>query len=125
MPFSGARRRYGFTLVELMVAMFILAVLMTVALPLFVSAVDDSEVKACRANQQSIADAVQAKRVREIASNYSAAIAGGVAVLRPDLGTVVCPEGGEYSIGNGSSGDSGSFKVSCSVAVHGTFEPGH
>ena len=44
------RRKRGFTLIELLVVVLILAILMAVALPLYLSAISDSETKTCRAN---------------------------------------------------------------------------
>lgn len=124
MPYQRARRRWGFTLVEILIVVLIIAILLSVAMPLFVSAVDDSETKTCRANQQSIANAVQAKRVKDRAPDYSASISGGLGAL-PDLSGATCPQGGVYSISTGSSGDAGSYKVMCSIPSHGSFEPGH
>jgi len=57
------RNRKGFTLIELLVVVLILSILMAVALPLYLSAVADSQKKTCRANMQTIANAVQAARV--------------------------------------------------------------
>ena len=117
--------RKGFTLVELLVVVLILAILMSVALPLYLSAVADSQRKTCRANMQTIANAVQANKVKTLANNY-AAYTGAVSVTNePDLNAVpACPNGGAYTIGNGSSNDNTTFKVTCSVAAHGTFQPG-
>jgi type IV pilus assembly protein PilA len=117
-------RRRGFTLIELLVTVLILAILMAIALPLYLSAVADAERKTCRANMQTIANGVQAKRVRTVASDYAAVISGGVSGLNPDIGAVLCPGGGTYSLENGNSGDATTFRVRCSVAAHGTFQPG-
>ena len=54
----------GFTLIELLVVILILAVLMAIALPLYLRAVRDSERQTCRSNMQTIANAEQAYRVR-------------------------------------------------------------
>jgi type IV pilus assembly protein PilA len=120
------RRRRGFTLVELLVVVLILAILMSLALPLYLSAVANSERRTCRANMQTIANAVQAGRVKHVDSDYSAFIAGGVnTTTLPDLPQIpLCPLGGTYTLANGSTGDAKSFKVICSVTDHGTFEPG-
>jgi type IV pilus assembly protein PilA len=127
---AASRNRKGFTLIELLVVVLILAILMAVALPLYLSAVADSQKKICRANMQTIANAVQAARVKTGATNYTALIAGGITPTNiPDLYVMpICPNGGTYSLVNGT-GSAISFKVSCSytvatVAVHGTFEPG-
>ena len=119
---TGSRRR-GFTLIELLVVVLILAILMSVALPLYLSAVGDSQKKTCRANLQTIANAVTAAKVKGLLADYSS-FAGAVSVTNePDLQSVpICPTGGAYTIGQGASGDDTSFAVSC--ANHGSFEPG-
>src|SRR5580700_10430774 len=63
--------RRGFTLIELLVVVLILSILMAVALPLYLSAVADSQRKTCRANMQTIANAAQAARVRTAAADYT------------------------------------------------------
>ncbi len=83
---SALRNRKGFTLIELLVVVLILAILMAVAMPLYLSAVADSQRKTCRANMQTIANAVQAARVKTGASNYTALVTGGVTTVNlPDL----------------------------------------
>jgi type IV pilus assembly protein PilA len=122
----ATRKRRGFTLIELLVVVLILSILMAVALPLYLSAVSDSQKKVCRANMQTIANAVQASRVRTAAANYGALITGGVTTANlPDLNAVpVCPSAGTYSLANGNSSDNTTFKVSCTATGHGTFQPG-
>src|SRR5580692_6303839 len=120
------QKRRGFTLIELLVVVLILSILMAVALPLYLSAVADSQKKVCRANMQTIANAVQASRVRLNPADYTALIAGGVTTTNlPDLNAVpVCPTAGTYSLANGNSGNATTFKVSCTATGHGTFQPG-
>jgi type IV pilus assembly protein PilA len=132
----ATRKRRGFTLIELLVVVLILSILMAVALPLYLSAVADSQRKVCRANMQTIANAVQASYVRTVAANYSTWIGAasttwpGSSGVLPDLqATPVCPSAGTYSIGNGNTGNNSTFKVLCSYApaggtAHGTFQPG-
>src|SRR3978361_1469590 len=94
------RNRKGFTLIELLVVVLILAILMAVALPLYLSAVADSQKKTCRANMQTIANAVAAARVKSGAADFKAYV--GVALtttLVPDLASIpVCPTGGSFTI---------------------------
>ena len=123
------RTRKGFTLIELLVVVLILAILMAVALPLYLSAVADSQRKVCRANMQTIANAVQAARVKTVAADYGALITAGVTTASlPDLQAVpVCPNGGAYTLAQGSSASNTTFEVKCSYAgppAHGKFEPG-
>ena len=126
---AASRNRKGFTLIELLVVVLILAILMAVALPLYLSAVADSQKKTCRANMQTIANAVMAARVKSGAADYTSLIAGGVTTTNvPDLAAVpACPVAGvtAYSLGAGTGGVV-SFKVVCSTGalVHGKFEPG-
>lgn len=109
----------GFTLIELLVVVLILAILMAVALPLYLSAVADSERKTCRANMQSIAHAEQAYRVK-YRGTYTATIDPN---LLPDLQFVpVCPANGSYTVTVGTP--SGGFTVNCSDGGHGTYVPG-
>src|SRR3954463_10827361 len=71
MQLKARRNRRGFTLIELLVVVLILAVLMAVSIPLYLSAVADSQKKTCRANMQTIANAVQAGRVKNNSADYS------------------------------------------------------
>ena len=119
-------QKRGFTLIELLVVVLILSVLMAVATPLYLSAVSDSQKKTCRANMQTIANAASAARMKSGAADFTAIITGGVTTtVLPDLQAVPkCPNDGSYTLANGSSSSATTFKVACSVAAHGNFEPG-
>ena len=124
----GARsKRHGFTLVEFLVVVLILSILMAVALPLYISMIYDSQKKVCRANMQTISNAVQSARIKNNYTNYASFIGSISTVLEPDLATLpVCPTGGAYTVAAGAN--TGAYKVSCSFVssalTHGTFEPG-
>ena len=123
------RARRGFTLIELLVVVLILAILMAVALPLYLSAVADSEKKTCRANMQTIATTIQARRVKDRTADYAFAIGQPVGPgVEPDLqATPICPNAGTYTVENGTTGNASTFKVKCTTNPnknHGTYEPG-
>ena len=122
MQLKARRNRRGFTLIELLVVVLILAVLMAVSIPLYLSAVADSQKKTCRANMQTIANAVLAARIKTGASTYAALITGGVTTTNlPDLTAVpACPNVGAYTL----TATTTSFQVNCSATGHGKFEPG-
>jgi type IV pilus assembly protein PilA len=70
------RKQGGFTLIELLVVILILAILMAIALPLYLRAVRDSNRQTCRSNMQTIANALQAFRVRDVDHWYPGLAAG-------------------------------------------------
>ena len=131
--FFNRRRKGGFTLIELLVVVLILAILMAVALPLYLSAIADSEKKTCRANMQTIANAVQAARVRTRSATYfagvvdAAAVAGTLSDLQsvpkcptavantytvsatPAPYTITCSQGNDHNINTGVTGDVAGF----------------
>lgn len=113
-------RRRGFTLIELLVTVLILAVLMVVAMPMYLSAVTDSERRVCRANLQTISNAVQARHV-QLMEPYATIPAPAMANRLRDLQSVpICPAGGSYSV----SLTPAPYTVECSNATHGAFTPG-
>ena len=120
---AASRNRKGFTLIELLVVVLILAILMAVALPLYLSAVADSQKKVCRANMQTIANAVIAARVKGNLSVFTSFVGAVTTTLEPDLAAIpTCPTAGAYTISLDAT--TGGFVVACSVVAHGTFEPG-
>jgi len=71
------RKLRGFTLIELLVVILILAILMAIALPLYLRAVRDSNRQTCRSNMQTIANACQAYKVRNVPHLYPGQAAVG------------------------------------------------
>src|SRR5438874_7230635 len=124
------RNRKGFTLIELLIVILVLAILMAVALPLYLAAVADSQVKTCRANMQTIANAEQAYKTQTTTHVYTTNLTD----LNSNLGsTPVCPSGGTYSVtisngsstaNNGNTVPNGGLVVACSATGHGVFAPG-
>jgi type IV pilus assembly protein PilA len=68
------KARKGFTLVELLVVVLILAILMAVALPLYLSAIENSEIRTARANMQTIANAQQSFKLTDPSHQYATTI---------------------------------------------------
>jgi type IV pilus assembly protein PilA len=119
--------RKGFSLIELLVVVLILSILMSVALPLYMSAVADSQKKTCRATMQTIANAVAAAWMN---TNMFIIFGKPTPATLPDLkGEPICPTSNTNSynvvkVNNSEDGTfDGLFYVSCSNG-HGTFEPG-
>src|SRR2546430_11800893 len=126
-----AAHKAGFTLIELLIVILILAFLMAVALPLYLAAVSDSQVKTCRANMQTIANAEAAWKTNDSTHSYTTTLSN----LNANLGsTPVCPSGGAYSVTisagastaqNGSTVPSGGLVIACSfcsgATAHGAF----
>ena len=130
------KKTSGFTLIELLVVVLILAILMAVALPLYLNAVADSQLKTCRSNMQTIANAVQAKYVSAAGTTtYStlAALPINTANFFDLTGTPVCPVYGISAYALIAPGTRGSpFGVQCNGKTgpgattnndHGEFDP--
>src|SRR4051812_26162106 len=77
-----ARKRKGFTLIELLIVILVLAILRGVALPLYLAAVADAQVKPCRSNMQTIANAEAAYKTKDPAHSYTTTLTN----LNGDLG---------------------------------------
>ena len=117
-------------MIELLIVILVLAILMAVAMPLYLAAVSDSQLKTCRANMQTIANAEAAYKTSNPAHTYDVNLAD----LNGNLGaTPVCPSGGAYSVvisdgtakaNNGTAVPNGGLVISCSAAGHGVFAPG-
>ncbi len=136
------RKRRAFTLIELLIVILVLAILMAVALPLYLAAVSDSQVKTCRANMQTIANAEAAWKTQDPTHTYTTALTS----LNANLGsTPVCPSGGTYSVsitqatskgapkadgtfGTAKTVPTGGLVVKCTPTTggpdHGEFAPG-
>jgi prepilin-type N-terminal cleavage/methylation domain-containing protein len=73
----------GFTLVELMVVVFIIGALVAIAIPVFVDSSANARAKSCQANQRALNGAVQtalasgASTAAIVASNVDTATANG------------------------------------------------
>ena len=124
------RSRKGFTLIELLIVILVLAILMAVALPLYLSAVADSQLKTCRSNMQTISNAEQAYKTSAAGHVYTTNLTD----LNSNLGsTPICPSAGTYAVAisngsstanNGNTVPTGGLVISCTATGHGVFAPG-
>lgn len=91
----------GFTLVELMVVVLIIGILISIAVPVFLSARNQAEAKSCQANQRTILGAVQminsdrGTPMSSTAGVLASGASGWFAVLIPDwiMNVPRCPTG--------------------------------
>lgn len=130
------RKRSGFTLIELLVVILILAILMAIALPLYLRAVKDSERQTCRSNMQTIAIACQAYKVRNPTHLYPGAIdstaqllvLGDLLIPFPDDPSVdlqalpICPTHDTTAIGDsyaGAQNIDGTITITCASSDGG------
>jgi len=95
----NGRQRNGFTLIEIMIVVAIVAILASIAVPSFLSYRDEAHDKACRENVAIIRNACNLREIQscEIVTDLDSlcrdsATKGGLR-RRP-----VCPIGGEYKI---------------------------
>ena len=90
------RNRKGFTLAELLIVVAIIAVLVAIAIPLFLGALDDAEKRTFEANQHSVKSAA----VAYILSHSS----------EIDLSKVGASESPEYIQATGTFKENGDFE---------------
>ncbi len=89
-----SRGRRGFSLVELLAVVLVLAVLAAVAVPLYISQRKSAAGRACKANIAAISAAESAYALRN--GSYTAAIATLVGANEGLAKTPACPLGGAY-----------------------------
>ncbi len=84
-------KQRGFTLIELLVVILILAILMAIALPLYLQAVRGSQRQTCRSNMQTIAHAEQAYRVRSPGHVYTEDLSQLIGLTEDLMSLPRCP----------------------------------
>ncbi len=126
---NRSNKKGAFTLIELLVVVLILAILTAVALPLYLSSVKDSEKKTCQTNMQTIANAVQAYKVRTRAAAYPTITdvstqVGSAGELSDLQFAPQCPANttNKYSV---TPDANGGFTITCTDATHGQWQDGN
>jgi prepilin-type N-terminal cleavage/methylation domain-containing protein len=96
-------RRGGFTLIEIMVVILIMALLLAIALPNFLRARETSRARSCQGNLRMIASAKEqwAMDNRKTGTDTPVAADLVTAYIKGASGVMpTCPGGGTYTIGN-------------------------
>jgi prepilin-type N-terminal cleavage/methylation domain-containing protein len=97
--FTSRGRRGGFTLVEIMVVVFIIGILLAIAVPSFVKAREKTHAQACLANLKEIDTAIlQWAMHNKKTDAYPVAMADLTGGADPYLSTPACPSGGVYTV---------------------------
>ncbi len=102
-------RRRGFSLVELLAVVLVLAVLAAVAIPLYVSQRRSAAGRACKANLNALASACSAYALRN--GQYPAALSAVVGAAEGLTEIPNCPLGGAYTYSRPTA--TGAATISC------------
>ena len=96
------KRNQGFTLVEIMIVVAIIAILAAVAIPNFIKYRQNSQAAACVSNLKQIeAAAEQAKMAGNENPKYPTDLVGADKYIKNEP---KCPAGGEYTLGTEATG---------------------
>ncbi len=110
---SDRKRKGGFTLIEIMIVVLIIAVLLAIAIPNFLRARESSRAKSCQGNLRQIETA---KEQWAMDTKAASTATPTEANLAPDYVKSYpgCPSNGSYTIGNMST------RPTCSIGTNGT-----
>ena len=111
------KRSAGFTLIEIMIVVLIIAILLAIAIPNFLRARETSRSKSCQANMRQIETAKEqwAMDEKKSATDTPDATMLVTEYMRGTDNTLpLCPSSGTYTIGDMST------RPACSILANGT-----
>lgn len=97
------KRNQGFTLVEIMIVVAIIAILAAVAIPNFIKYRQNSQAAACVSNLKQIEAAFEQAKLAD-SKNVPDKVDGLVGPTKYIKNKPVCPAGGTYELGNDTTG---------------------
>lgn len=126
---NRAKRRRGFSMVDVIVGICVLSVTLAIAVCTFASAMTASDSQRCHDNMEIVGNLEAKYRVTNSAHAYTTSTAA-LATTAPAM--PICPDGGTYTITistgtavaeNGQTVPAGKLVISCSNSAHGKYAP--
>ena len=109
------RMKKGFTLVEIMIVVAIIAILAAIAIPNFLKYRADARSQACVSNMKQLQTAAESWRTTQANPLSVPGLSDLVGTettkyIRKEASSFTCPEGGDYTI---ATADGGAITVTC------------
>ena len=115
--FRNKKKDAGFTLIEIMIVVLIIAILLAIAIPNFLRARETSRAKACQGNLRRVETSKEqwAMENKKVATDTPTATDLVTEYIKGTEDTwPVCPSSGTYACGNMST------RPVCSIGTNGT-----